>query len=162
MLCTNCDNKETLSSKLSVVPFTDCGLDNVVLKNVRVYDCPKCGETYFEFGDLEKLHQRIAEILIGKPELEPKEAKFLRKHLGYSGAMYARHLGIKPETVSRYENGHMKIPRHYQITLKAMISSRLPDRQYDVHDELLREGTCFKRMEFWFTDEGGWQYKLAC
>jgi DNA-binding transcriptional regulator YiaG len=48
----------------------------------------------------------IARAVISKNDrLTPAEIRFLRKHLGWTGAEFAAHFGAARETVSRWENG---------------------------------------------------------
>ena len=83
--------------------YAECGLSHVVLENaVDVATCMKCGETYTGIPAIEGLHRVIAAALIRKKQqLAPEEIRFLRKSLGWSGVDFARHVGTKPETVSR-------------------------------------------------------------
>jgi len=47
----------------------------------------------------------IAMALIRHPgRLTPNEIRFLRKWLGWSGVDFAKHMGVTPETVSRWES----------------------------------------------------------
>ncbi|HET7499972.1 MAG TPA: type II TA system antitoxin MqsA family protein [Kofleriaceae bacterium] len=85
--------------------YTESGLSNVVLVGVEVRRCPNCGESMVSIPRIEELHRAIAMELIRQTgRLAPSEIKFLRKWLGWSGVDFARHMGVTPETVSRWES----------------------------------------------------------
>jgi len=61
--------------------------------------------------------------------LVPEEIRFLRKHLGWSGVDFAAHSGVKPETVSRWENGakRMRLPLERFLRLCALALEPIDD-----------------------------------
>lgn len=110
MKCSMCENKKTLSKSHITVKYKECGLENVTLVGVGCFKCDQCGEEYMHYGDLEKLHSVIANVLLRKSDLlTGKEIRFLRKHLGYSGAMFARLIGYSHETISRIETNALRM-----------------------------------------------------
>ncbi len=130
-----CENKKPLKSHKTKMRYKDCGLDNVILHGVEQFKCNRCGEVYFNFGDLEKLHALIAEILILKKGLiTGKEVRFLRTYLGYSGAIFAKLMGCTKETLSRVENSKQKPGMIYDRLIRTLVYQKLPDRNYDLHD----------------------------
>jgi putative zinc finger/helix-turn-helix YgiT family protein len=85
--------------------YTESGLPNVVLVGVEVEHCQNCGEILVSIPNIEGLHRAIAMELIRHPgRLAPNEIRFLRKWLGWSGVDFAKHMGVAPETVSRWES----------------------------------------------------------
>ena len=82
------------------------GLSGITLQGVEVSRCGKCGEYEVAIPRIEDLHRAIAEAVISKKDrLTAAEIRFLRKHLGWTGAEFAAHFGAARETVSRWENG---------------------------------------------------------
>lgn len=78
---------------------------NVVLENVPVRSCPACGEQFVMIPNIEGLHRAIALSVAGqRRRLTAGEIRFLRTFLGFSGVDFATFLGVKPETVSRWES----------------------------------------------------------
>lgn len=135
MFCTNCDNPKALKEKRIVRKYNECGLDNVSLNGVDYSKCDKCGEEYFGYGDTDQLHNLIAEVLIKKTSmLTGPEIRFLRTHMGYSGAAFAKFIGIAHETQSRFETGSKKPTQQYDLLIRALVENKLPDRRYDLHD----------------------------
>jgi putative zinc finger/helix-turn-helix YgiT family protein len=85
--------------------YTESGLPNVVLVGVEVRRCPKCGESMVAIPHIEELHRALAMTLIRQAgRFTPSEIRFLRKWLGWSGIDFANHMGVAPETVSRWES----------------------------------------------------------
>jgi putative zinc finger/helix-turn-helix YgiT family protein len=85
--------------------YTESGLSNVVLVGVEVRHCPNCGENVVAIPRMEELHRTLAMALIRHTgRLAPSEIRFLRKWLGWSGVDFAKHMGVAPETVSRWES----------------------------------------------------------
>ncbi len=149
MRCIECENPNILKSKKITLKYKDCGLDNVTLHGVECFKCNKCGEEYLSYGDQEKLHTLIAEVLIRKKEnLTGEEIRFLRTYLGYSGIYFARLTGYTQETISRFENNKKEVVLSFDRLVRSLVANKLPDRNYDLHEMWLNEkGTTFKRIE---------------
>ncbi|HEX4422524.1 MAG TPA: type II TA system antitoxin MqsA family protein [Kofleriaceae bacterium] len=85
--------------------YTESGLSNVVLVGIEVRHCPHCGERMVSIPHIDELHRMIAMAVIReRSRLAPNEIRFLRKWLGWSGVDFAKHMGVAPETVSRWES----------------------------------------------------------
>ncbi len=148
MRCTSCKNPNPLKEERIVHRFSQCGLDNVVLHGVRHFRCPLCGDETFNFGDVEQLHQVIGHALIEKKSpLNAREFKFLRKLLGYSADAFADLFEYNQTTLGRFERGERPVPTKLDRFLRVAVSLKFPpDRNYDLHDALLR-GKAFERIE---------------
>jgi len=78
---------------------------NVILDNVEVRHCGDCGEEYEVIPNIENLHKVIATSLAKKRvPLTAGEVRFLRTYLGHSSQDFAGILGVRPETITRWEN----------------------------------------------------------
>lgn len=85
--------------------YTQCGLSNVVLIDVLVFNC-SCGEIAVEIPAIATLHRFIAFELLRKPTLlSGEEVRFLRKFVGYSAIEFAEKIGKTPVSISRWESG---------------------------------------------------------
>lgn len=103
MKCPQCRNE--MIRKTENHRYTESGLPNVVLVGVEVEHCENCGENLVSIPHIEELHRTLAMALIRHPgRLAPTEIRFLRKWLGWSGVDFAKHMGVTPETVSRWES----------------------------------------------------------
>jgi putative zinc finger/helix-turn-helix YgiT family protein len=108
------------------------GLSGVVLKDVPVRSCPKCGEKEILFPQIAKLHKLLARVLIAKKSrLVGEEVRYLRKYLGLSGADLALRLGVAAETVSRWENDKDPIGATADRALRLMVAVAKPISDYD-------------------------------
>jgi putative zinc finger/helix-turn-helix YgiT family protein len=104
MKCPQC--RHEMVRKTENHRYTESGLPNVVLVGIEVRRCQQCGEEVVSIPHIEDLHQTIAMTLIRHPgRLVPDEIRYLRKWLGWAGVDFAKHMGVTPETVSRWESG---------------------------------------------------------
>lgn len=90
--------------------YTESGL-NVILIGITQYTCDDCKETFASIPNPEQLHTTIAlDICKNKKALLlANEIRFLRKELGLKSKELAMAMGVKPEQVSRWENGKASI-----------------------------------------------------
>lgn len=103
MKCVSC-GKTAVQTRRENHRYSECGLDNVTLVSIEVRHCDDCGETEYVTPDVEGLHACIAHVVASKPErLLPLEIRFLRKYLGHSAKDFATKIGVRAETVSRWE-----------------------------------------------------------
>lgn len=143
--------------------YTASGLPNVTLIGVQVSRCPKCGAFEVEIPRIEELHRTIASAVVAKrAPLAAAEIRFLRKWLGWSGVDFAAHMGVTPETVSRWEKGSLSMGAAADRLLRLMIVNKAPVQDYAL--ELLKSiddsaATTFRLgVE---ADERGWHAVAA-
>lgn len=114
------------------------GLSNVTLVGVQVSRCPSCGESEVSIPNIEGLHKSLALLFARKQaRLTPEEIRFLRKYLGFSGADFAEHVGVTPETVSRWEQGAKAMGPVAERLLRWMVLTRQPLSHYPL--DLLKD-----------------------
>jgi len=103
--------------------YDECGLTNVTLVRVSVARCPRCGNYEVSIPNIEGLHRLIARALIEKKtRFRGEEVRYLRKNMGWSGADFARHMGVTEETVSRWENDAAPIGPQADRLLRLMVA----------------------------------------
>lgn len=112
--------------------YTESGLPNVVIEDaVTVATCGRCGDTYTSIPSIEELHRQIAAAVIRKRgRLASAEIRFLRKYLGWSGSDFAKRMGTKPETVSRWENGRAPMGPQADRLLRVLVAKDTPVMEY--------------------------------
>jgi putative zinc finger/helix-turn-helix YgiT family protein len=79
--------------------------------DARGLHCPACGETLFDFEEMGRQEQVLAAALVERGIRAGNEFAFVRKVAGFKGVEIAELFGVRPETVSRWENGDGEIPR---------------------------------------------------
>ena len=128
MKCSECGS--TMQRRKENHRYDECGLKHVTLVGLAVTRCPKCGNYEIAIPRIESLHRLIARALIEKrTRLTGEEVRFLRKSLGWSGADFARHMGVSDETVSRWENAAAPIGPQADRLLRLMVAQgRTPIR----------------------------------
>ena len=162
MKCLNC-NKEM---KLVVENhrYKECGLDNIVIVNMKKHVCSNCDEEYLRIPNTDTLHRAIAEHIANDfGRLNNKEFRFLREYLGFSGAFFAKLIGVTRESVSRWENGKAVIPRHMELLIRMLALHCQPDRNYNLHDQILKGEKKLDsfRLKLEFNKNKGWEVKKA-
>ena len=140
MRCLNCG--ASMETRRENYHYTASGLPHVTLLQVEVSRCPSCGETEVSIPRIEALHRTIAAALIRKrARLAPEEIRYLRKYLGWSGVDFAAHMGVTPETVSRWEHGTTPMGNTADRLLRLLVVSQVPVQDYsaDLLTEIVEE-----------------------
>ncbi|MBT3328096.1 MAG: type II toxin-antitoxin system MqsA family antitoxin [Gemmatimonadales bacterium] len=121
------------------VPYRS--LRGTVLVGVKVWECAECGEQEVVIPAINELDRVLARAVANKPgRLTSDEVRFLRKHLGWSGADFAGHFGVQPETVSRWENGTEMGPQAERL-LRVCVTRLEPIDDYLSLERLLNRQT---------------------
>jgi len=101
--------------------YTQCGLDNVFLRNGFAWTSVQGGEEVLCVEDIEGLHSAIAQAIVESPEpLDAQTFKFLRKYLDMAQRQLAAMLELSEETVSAWERAKNPIPRSADLVLRAL------------------------------------------
>jgi putative zinc finger/helix-turn-helix YgiT family protein len=161
MKCPDCGAEMTVTRRDH--HYTESGLRNVLLRDVEVRTCPGCGEEELVIPRIEKLHRAIAEKLAEQPaRLTGPEIRFLRKHLGWSGEDFAATIGVRPETVSRWENEKEPMGPTAERLLRLMALRERPIASYPNERlaDVAREDARASRLEL-RPNKGGWKADLA-
>ena len=134
MKCIECG--ENMTSGLEDMPYHLDLPYAVTLHQVVVHRCSGCGDYEVEIPRVEALHRAIAlSTARRKGRLHPKEIRFLRKSLGWSGKAFAAHLQVVPETVSRWETGAKKMGERSELLLRMFVEMGERVEDYALNDE---------------------------
>ena len=131
MKCVHCGG--AMKTTRGTHRYTESGLSNVTLENVEIRDCPACGEQEVVIPKIEVLHRMLARTLIMQPgTLKPEVIRFLRKWLGFSSQDFALMMGVRPETVSRWENKDAAYPltQTTDRLLRLLVANQEPVQSY--------------------------------
>ena len=157
-----CDCGATMTSARENYSYAASGLPHVTLEGVEVRRCAACGEHEVVIPNIEQLHQAIANAVISKKaRLASAEVRFLRKHMGWSGAEFARHMGVKPKTVSRWETGKESIGPIADRLLRLMIVTKAPAREYAIETLASLEDEFAPARVRLSADKSGWHERAA-
>ncbi len=140
MKCVVCS--ATMKKTRGTYPYAS--LPGLTLAGVEIYRCA-CGEEEVSIPRIEDLHRTIAgELLRRKGHLAPVEIRFLRKLLGWSGVDFAKHFGVTPETVSRWESGKKPMGPVAERLLRLCVATKTPVDDYSVEDlqAVAEDGSC--------------------
>jgi DNA-binding transcriptional regulator YiaG len=111
--------------------YKECGLDNVVLLDVLVFNC-KCGEIAAQIPAVSVLHQIIATEILKKPTLIcGEEIRYMRKFVGCSASEFADIIGSTKISVSRWENGARITPNTDRL-LRLAFFTKIIERAAEV------------------------------
>jgi putative zinc finger/helix-turn-helix YgiT family protein len=106
--CSRTTRKEFVATADKPFHYIDSGLSNVHLVGIRYFVC-ECGEIIAEIPAVRQLLSVIARDLVEKPKaLAPEEIRFLRKRLEKKQADFAKEIGVRPETLCRFETGETR------------------------------------------------------
>jgi putative transcriptional regulator len=123
MKCSECG--ATITRVRENYSYAASGLPHVTLVGIEVRRCKGCGEHDAVLPKIEQLHKVIALALIGKhARLTGAEVRYLRKYFGWSGAAFARHIGVTPASVFRWENARKEMGAVADRLLRLMVVTK--------------------------------------
>jgi putative zinc finger/helix-turn-helix YgiT family protein len=135
----------------------------VTLVGAKVSRCPKCGEFEVAIPRIDELNRAIAmEVIKKRARLTAAEVRFLRKYLNWSGVEFARHMGVTPGAVSRWENEREQIGPVAARLLRMIVAHRQPADAYSVEQlaEVAEEEPAPVRLGM-EANEKGWHARAA-
>lgn len=99
--------------------YDECGLDNVILKGLRVMKADD-GEEVITIPNIGQLH-RVLTLAVACKEggLEPKELRFLRTEMGLTQAQLAALVGKEVQAIARWEKGANPTDKSAEIVIRA-------------------------------------------
>ena len=86
--------------------------------------CGSCGEILYASADLRRLDDAVAIALLDGGVTLPDGLKFVRKTMGMMADELAHLLGVRPETVSRWENGKREVGLAMRALLRQLFEER--------------------------------------
>ena len=123
MLCPTCKKEGQIY--IGKHHYTESGLLNVWLEGVEIFEC-ECGEKFAFIPCPQELHKLIAEILLKKEEqLSGSEIRFLRKHMGLKAKDFAKKIGVRNVTVSRWERDQTIPPKPIDRLIRYFYATKM-------------------------------------
>jgi YgiT-type zinc finger domain-containing protein len=129
--CTLCKGKLRRSKVDHVVQI---GKETVGVQ-VPALACSACGESFTAARDLELAEGKVAVAILGSGMVTGPRFRFLRHFLGLSAKQLGQRIETAHETISRWENGRLPIPRLAWIALGGLVRDRLAARS-DTEDTI--------------------------
>ena len=86
--------------------------------------CVKCGTSYFDDLVVGQFDALVAAKLAEAAVTQPEALKFMRKVTGLQGKEFAELLAVRPETVSRWEQGKRPIDRATYAVIRQLVYER--------------------------------------
>jgi len=128
MLCYDC--KVKMRKIKTNYRYKESGLNNLILKGIPAYKCPKCNQINPIIKNIKELHQLVAQRLINKKSvLSGQELIFLRKEIGLKAKELAEKLGVHKVTISRWENEKEQISFPYDSLVKFIyVTQRIKEK----------------------------------
>jgi len=109
-------------------PYREAGLHRVILCDINVSWCGRCGKSSLGIQRRDLLHRVIAELLTSKPaRLMGSEIRYLRRSVGLSETDLAKRVGVTIETVSRWEAATkvMRLPAERLLRLLVALELKI-------------------------------------
>ena len=118
----------------------NCGVGHIELKTVRrkrhvaghvfaaelpAHVCKECGTSYFADRAVGQFDALVAARLAEAGVAEPEALQFLRKVTGLQGKEFSELLAVRPETVSRWEQGKRPIDRATYAVIRQLVFERV-------------------------------------
>lgn len=108
--CKHCGSSRVKTRALTDKDLSELGIPVRVSNGASIVKCEKCGEEDALIASMNELIAAAAISLAFAPyKLNSDEVLFCRKAMGFTGKKLAKILDVKPETVSRWENGKQPI-----------------------------------------------------
>lgn len=105
--------------------YTECGLDNVVIRGMAV-PVDDADEEVYCIPNILGLHKTIAHCIITGPTgITPKELRFLRTEMGLTQAELARFVKKDHQTIGRWERGENPIDGNAELAIRMIAAERL-------------------------------------
>ena len=105
-------------SKLIDYRYDECGLDNVILKDLAVC-IDDDGDEVVTIPNVNSLHQILLAQVAGKESgLLPKEIRFLRTEMGLTQAQLGHLVGRDGQSVGRWERGEAPIEQAHEMIVR--------------------------------------------
>jgi putative zinc finger/helix-turn-helix YgiT family protein len=110
--------------------FTWSGLPNVYLAGIQYEECQRCHKVAGRFPAPLRLLDVLTKAVAEKPSpLTGLEIRYLRKSLGKKAIDFATLIGVSPEQVSRWENGHNSPEKSADKLIRLLATRRVDSEE---------------------------------
>jgi len=121
--CSNCGSEAKIVR--GDYDFLESGLRGVVLHDIELVKCDKCGNLDPVLYQVDEIMHLIALAVLRWPyRLRGEELRFLRKHIDLSQEEFAKLLRVNKTTLSKWENNEDPIGVQSDLLARAIVISR--------------------------------------
>ena len=105
--------------------YTDCGLDNVMIKGAGVV-IDDCGDESICIPNVNGLHKAVAQSIVArKSGINGGELRFLRTEMGLTQPELAALVHREPLAISRWERGEGQIDSNAEALIRLQAIEQL-------------------------------------
>lgn len=122
-VCVNCGNNRSKATS-AVVSRHIAGHE--FQSTLPALECTSCGMNYYTSNELARFELDTAITIANAGLQAPEAVRFMRKVTGLQAKQFADLLGVRPETVSRWESGKTPVDRATYAVLQQVLLDRLP------------------------------------
>ncbi len=126
--CQGTDIREARERFVDRFPLASGGTLEFVFEDFPQRICSACGERTYRGKDLVAAEDAVTRELVARGIRDGAVFKHLRKALGLKATDLADLLGVTPETISRWENGHNQADRAVWATLDLLVDEHRAGR----------------------------------
>jgi YgiT-type zinc finger domain-containing protein len=121
--CSNCGSEARVVR--GDYEFKETGLRDVILLDIELVKCDKCGNVDAILFRVDDLMNLIAIAILQKPyRLQGEELRFLRKHVELTQEEFAKLLHVDKTTLSKWENNEDPIGVQSDLWARTVVMSR--------------------------------------
>jgi DNA-binding transcriptional regulator YiaG len=132
--------------------YTECGLDNVVIRGMPVV-VDDAGEEVYSIPNVIGLHRTIAACIIKHVRgISPKELRFLRTEMGMTQAELAEIVKKDHQTVGRWERGETMLDQNAETVIRLLASEKLGIRDGESVTEMAKRSVPSAEVQVIFID----------
>lgn len=119
--------------------YTECGLDDIYLVNGYEIIDTEYGKAV-SINDIDGLHRAIGLFLISfKKDFKGEEIRFLRHEMLMSQGTLACLLGVGEQTIRRWENNKINIPKPSESLLRLLYREKINNWHGTKISEILKK-----------------------
>lgn len=121
--CSNCGAEAKVVK--GDYQFKESGLRDVVLLDIDLIKCGKCGNVDPVLSGVDDIMSLLAVAVLQKPyRLEGAELRFLRKHVGLNQQEFSKLVRADKTTLSKWENDEDPIGIRSDLLARTVVISR--------------------------------------
>jgi DNA-binding transcriptional regulator YiaG len=137
-----------MKMKMRECNYRDCGLDNVIVKNVDFMVDDK-GNSVYEIPNVMGLHLAISIAILQQARaLRPKEIRYLRTECAWTQSELASRFDRDAQSIGRWERGEVPVDQSCDVLLRLLFAEELKIDLKATVSDMLRDCGPIMEMDF--------------